>query len=87
MTDQTPAAADGELGDKPEPVIEPAQPNPGGADALPEPAIDEVVGADLPVELNPAVDQDAHPELAEGEDTSTKATQDEDPDHTEEAPV
>lgn len=87
MTDQTPAVADSELSAKPEAVIEPAEPNPGGADAVPEPDTDEVVGADLPVELNPAVDQDAHPELAEGEDTSTKATEDEDPDRTEEAPV
>lgn len=86
MTDQT-SAADGELGAKPEPVIEPAEPNPGGADALPGPGDDEVVGADLPVELNPAVDEVAHPDLAQGEDTSTAATRDEDPDDTAEAPV
>ena len=65
-----------DLGPKPEPVIEPGEPNPGGADALP---VDHsVLPADLPLEDNPAVDTASAPDaLEEGEDTSTEATRDE----------
>lgn len=62
-----------DLGPMPEPEIEPAEPNPGGADA--QPADDDVVPADLPVDKNPAVDETTTPSLAEGEDTSTAATE------------
>ncbi|WP_182525814.1 hypothetical protein [Nocardioides dongkuii] len=62
-----------DLGPMPEPEIEPREPNPGGADALPESG--EALPADLSTAANPAVDEDAAPdEIQEGEDTSTEAT-------------
>lgn len=71
MSDPTAEPAD--LGPKPEPEIEPGEPNPGGVDAVPE--IDEVIPADLPTSENPALDSDAAPdEIQTGEDTSTEAT-------------
>ncbi|MCY7395557.1 MAG: hypothetical protein LH468_05265 [Nocardioides sp.] len=85
MTDHAPEHD--ELGAKPEPEIEPAEVNPGGVDAMPSLDGEEVVPADLTVESNPAVDAGATPELAEGEDTSTQATRDEDPPSQEESPV
>jgi hypothetical protein len=65
----------GDLGDMPDPKIEPGEPNPGGADALPEE--DDTVPADLGPETNPAVEESPDPlkrVLEEGEDTETKAT-------------
>lgn len=85
-----------DLGPKPEPEIEPGEPNPGGVDAIDEDPMPEPVIPDLTVAKNPAVDEDAAPEeLSEGEDTSTDATEDadgsegaQDPDDAEEeAPV
>lgn len=64
------------LGEMPEPEIEPREPNPGGADALPQE--DDVAPADLDPEKNPAVDAEAPSVLKEGEDTDTEATKDED---------
>jgi hypothetical protein len=62
-----------DLGPKPEPEIEPGEPNPGGVDAVPQP--DEIIPADLSTVENPAVDAEAAPDaLQEGEDTSTEAT-------------
>ena len=49
--------------------------------------VEDPVPADLPVDNNPAVDTTTTPELAEGEDTSTKATLGEDSDADEEDPV
>lgn len=60
------------LGEMPEPEIEPREPNPGGADALPQD--DEVAPADLDPEKNPAVDTETPAVLKEGEDTETEAT-------------
>jgi hypothetical protein len=65
----------GDLGDMPEPEIEPGEPNPGGVDALPEE--DEVVPADLGPETNPAIEETPDPMkrvLEEKEDTDTEAT-------------
>ncbi|MCW2792106.1 MAG: hypothetical protein JWO76_1204 [Nocardioides sp.] len=72
----------------PEPRVEPGEPNPGGVDAITGEMQVPVV-ADLPPELNPAVDDDAVPdELTEGEDTSTQATEGEEPVSAEkESPV
>jgi hypothetical protein len=78
--------SESDLGPKPDPQIEPGEPNPGGVDAQPEDDA-EVVPADLPTEKNPAVDTASTQELTEGEDTSTQATRDEDPDGTEESPA
>ncbi|MCW2792108.1 MAG: hypothetical protein JWO76_1206 [Nocardioides sp.] len=68
-----------DLGPRPDPKIEPGEPNPGGVDAIdggdePEPTI-----PDLPTDKNPAVEDAAPDELKEGEDTSTQATDDEEP--------
>ncbi|MGZ6753396.1 MAG: hypothetical protein ACXVEJ_08000 [Nocardioides sp.] len=71
-----------DLGPKPDARIEPGEPNPGGVDAIDggdhhdeEPTI-----PDLPTDKNPAVDDAAPDEMKQGEDTSTKATEDEDGD-------
>lgn len=73
--DQQDARAD--LGPKPEPDIEPGEPNPGGPDAIPDD--DTTLVADLSLDDNPAVrTSEAPEELQEGEDTSTQATRDDD---------
>lgn len=64
------------LGEMPEPEIEPREPNPGGADALPQD--DDVAPADLDPDKNPAVDTEAPAVLKEGEDTETEATRTDD---------
>jgi hypothetical protein len=77
------------LGEMPEAEIEPREPNPGGADALPQE--DDVAPADLDPEKNPAVEEKAPPVLKEGEDTDTEATKDDgdskDVEPEEESPV
>lgn len=70
MSDDTPTQT-GELGDMPEPTIEPGEPNPGGVDALPDD--DTGIPADLDPEDDPAT-EDAPDEVKEGEDTDTAAT-------------
>jgi hypothetical protein len=62
------------LGEMPDATIEPREPNPGGADALPQE--DEVEPADLDPDKNPAVEEQAPAVLKEGEDTDTEATKD-----------
>jgi len=68
----------GEFGPLPDPKIEPKEPNPGGADALPADAVIEP--ADLDPEHNPAVEEHQTDgvleEMKEGEDTETEATKD-----------
>ena len=74
MSDENPTQT-GDLGEQPEPKIEPGEPNPGGADALP--ADDDNIPADLGPETNPAVEESPDPlkkVLQEGEDTDTEAT-------------
>jgi hypothetical protein len=74
MSDQQPTQT-GDLGEQPEPTIEEREPNPGGADALPED--DDNIPADLGPDTNPAVEEQPDPlkrVLAEGEDTDTSAT-------------
>lgn len=67
-----------DLGAKPEPEIEPGEPNPGGVDAVAQ--TDEAIPADLSTAENPAVDAATTPdELQGGEDTSTEATRDDQP--------
>ena len=78
MSDDQPTQT-GDLGEQPEPQIEPGEPNPGGADALPED--DENMPADLGPETNPAVEESPDPMkrvLEEGEDTDTEATKSDD---------
>jgi hypothetical protein len=81
-----------DLGPMPEPEIEPGEPNPGGVDAL-----DDFSGPiaipDLTPDENPAVVEKAPEtvmrEVEDSEDTSTKATRDEDDaeHHEEESPA
>jgi hypothetical protein len=76
MGDEKQPTQDAEaLGEMPDAKIEPGEPNPGGADALPE-EDDGVVPADLDPEKNPAVEAEAPEVLKEGEDTDTEATKD-----------
>jgi hypothetical protein len=78
MSDEQPTQT-GDLGEMPDPEVEPGEPNPGGADALPEE--DDNVPADLGPETNPAIEETPDPMkrvLEEGEDTETEATKSED---------
>jgi hypothetical protein len=69
-----------DLGPRPDPKIDPGEPNPGGVDAIDGGDDAEPMVPDLPADKNPAVDDLAAPdELQEGEDTSTQATDDEEP--------
>jgi hypothetical protein len=65
-----------DLGPRPDPQIEPGEPNPGGADAI---DADQDAGhqiPDLPTAKNPAVDEDATPdEVQQTEDTATAGTE------------
>ncbi|WP_141015467.1 hypothetical protein [Nocardioides sambongensis] len=84
--------ADNDLGPRPEPAIEPGEPEPGGTDALefdtgddagsPDP---DLVPHDPDPEKNPSTES-VPEEMKEGEDTSTRATeeQDEEPADTSE---
>jgi hypothetical protein len=69
------------LGPMPEPRIEPGESNPGGVDAI-DPDSGPLAIPDLSPEENPAIEERAPDplmdEVKEGEDTSTKATRDED---------
>jgi hypothetical protein len=62
------------LGEMPDAETEPREPNPGGADALPQE--DETTAADLDPDKNPAIEPAAPGVLKEGEDTDTQATKD-----------
>ena len=86
MSDEQPTQT-GDLGEQPEPKIEPGEPNPGGVDALLEE--DEVVPADLGPDTNPAVEESPDPlkrVLSEGEETDTKATESSDGEHEDVEP-
>ena len=75
MSEEQPTRT-GELGDQPDAVIEPGEPNPGGVDAVPED--DANIPADLGPDTNPDVEEAPEPvkeELEEGEDTATEATE------------
>lgn len=79
MPEQSDQSA-GDLGPRPEPIIEAGEPNPGGPDAADAGATSTVgsqdeagVIPDLDPHQNPAVDA-APEETRTGEDTSTEAT-------------
>lgn len=73
MTEEQLPTQDAEaLGEMPEPQIEPGEPNPGGADALPED--DTFLPADLDPDKSAATEADVPEILKEGEDTDTEAT-------------
>ena len=66
---------DEDLGPKPEPKIEPGEPNPGGVDAV-DAEDGEPATPDLPIHKNPVTDDVAMPdEVKQTEDTSTQATE------------
>ncbi|MDF9715084.1 hypothetical protein INN71_13235 [Nocardioides sp. ChNu-153] len=72
-------------GPQPEPTIEPAEPNPGGADAIDESDrygdAGQAITPDLPSGSNPAVDEDALPDgVTEGEDKQQEGDEDVDRD-------
>jgi hypothetical protein len=62
------------LGEMPDAETEPREPNPGGADALPQE--EAVTAADLDPDKNPAIEPEVPAVLQEGEDTDTEATKD-----------
>ena len=63
-----------DLGPKPEPRIEPGEPNPGGVDAVDLDPGGEPTIPNLPTDKNPAVSDEAPDEVTQGEDTATEAT-------------
>lgn len=68
-----------DLGPKPEPRIQPGEPNPGGVDAIDGGDPADPVIPNLPPEKNPSVSSASPDELSRGEDTSTQATDDKEP--------
>lgn len=70
-----------DLGPKPEPQIEPGEPNPGGVDAI-DADSGPIAIPDLTPDENPSIDDKTPDSLVEqmsgSEDTSTKATRSED---------
>lgn len=79
-----------DLGPMPEPQIEPGEPNPGGVDAVGD-FSGPIAIPDLTPDENPALDDKApetvKQEVSDSEDTSTKATRDEDSDSEHESPA
>lgn len=74
MSDNQPTQT-GDLGEQPEPVTEPGEPNPGGPDALPDD--EQNLSAEREPGDNPAVGESPdqlREVLAEREDTETEAT-------------
>lgn len=65
--------ANDELGAQPDPIIEPKEPNPGGADALPDDADDQGLARDLDPSANPAIDDVMPPEVTEPDTEKTQA--------------
>ena len=80
---------DTDLGPMPEPEIEPGEPNPGGVDALQDDS-GPIAIPDLTAAENPALDDKApdtvKQEVADGEDTSTEATESGGDDKTDHQP-
>jgi hypothetical protein len=67
------------LGPKPEPQIDPGEPNPGGVDAV-DADSGPIAIPDLAVDENPAMEdkgETVKEGVREGEDTSTEATREE----------
>lgn len=62
-----------DLGPKPDPIVEEKEPNPGGADALPDDADDEGLARDLDPSANPAVDEVMPPEITALDPEKTQA--------------
>jgi hypothetical protein len=65
-----------DLPPKPEPKIEPGEPNPGGADAIDADDLEPTI-PDFPGGKNPATEAALPDEVKQTEDTSTQATENE----------
>lgn len=61
---------DEELGPQPDPIVEAKEPNPGGADALPDDSQDDGLARDLDPAANPAVDEVVPDEITEPDEKS-----------------
>ncbi|WP_435744449.1 hypothetical protein [Nocardioides sp. SYSU DS0663] len=74
--DRTTDTGSGDLAPKPEPEIEPGEPEPGGADAIEDPGGRAI--PDLTPDQNPAIEDktpaDLREQMSGSEDTSTDAT-------------
>jgi hypothetical protein len=75
-----------DLGPKPEPEIEPHEPNPGGVDAINE-NDQPPMAPNLPPEDNPAVEDHAPDEIRQPDGTDTEATSDGASQPTKESPA
>jgi hypothetical protein len=75
-----------DLGPKPEPEIEPGEPNPGGVDAIEEEDLPPAV-PNLSPDRNPAVEDHAPDELSEPDDTENEASTDGASEPTKESPA
>ncbi|MEO5662712.1 MAG: hypothetical protein ABIR39_05460 [Nocardioides sp.] len=64
---------DEDLGPQPDPIVEEKEPNPGGADAIPEAAEDEGLARDLDPLANPAVDEVMPEEISQPDSEKTQA--------------
>ncbi|UUZ60600.1 hypothetical protein [Nocardioides sp. B-3] len=64
---------DADLGPKPDPVVEEKEPNPGGADALPDDSDDEGLARDPDPSANPAVDEIMPPEITAPDTEKTQS--------------
>jgi hypothetical protein len=77
-----------DLGDQPTPQIEPAEPPPGGVDAVEEPQFDEPpLVPDLTRVGNERAKDDIPDAVTEPEETDTAATRDDDVADEEETPA
>ena len=75
-----------DLGPLPEPVIEDKEPNPGGADAVPESPV-EGLARDLDPADNPAVDDVLPEQIAELDDDKQQEPDEDSDDDTVEPPA
>ena len=75
-----------DLGPKPEPAIEPKEPNPGGVDAVDADDAPPAV-PDLNPQANPATEDRTPEEIREPDDTDNEATTDGASEPTKESPA
>jgi hypothetical protein len=77
-----------DLGPKPDPEIEPGEPNPGGVDAIEDEDEDLPPAVpNLSPDRNPAVEEHAPDEISEPDDTEDGATTDGASEPTKESPA
>jgi hypothetical protein len=76
-----------DLGEQPTPEVEPAEPNPGGPDAIEDETVGAPVVPDVSLIGNEAIDQDVPAELTEPEDTDEGASTDGASEPEKEAPA